>query len=324
MMLTQRLLARDLFEDIAPMVLDSGVCATTDTGRATILKFLDLSCFNLHKRLDSEGTLMEWYVPVQNGCFALPQECREARQIGINGIPLRQRSEFYIGKVITGCREGGCAPWECRDLGDFYLPEYLPKQRGIRIALVAMDGGDAGKEVVVQVTNEYGQPVKETLTLRAEQEPVIMDSVAYDVTYFKKPKTVGNVRLQLHYDDGQRLYFANYHPDTEEGLFRRKQLPRCHWGCQVARIIGKVRYIQITQEDQIIPYNDPIAVGFACAATAAWRRRDTAAYAENMLLALQELKKQMEDGSSPANVRQINVRTYAGNPSLAGNFKRWS
>lgn len=323
-MMTQRTIAKDLFDDIAPMVDDSGVCPTTDEGKERILRFLNLSCYNLHKRLDSEGTLFEWYSDVTQGCFALPQECREARQIGINGLPLRQRSEFYIGKQATGSAfEGCCGPWECRDLGDFYIPQYLPKKRGIRIALVALEDVDAGAEVVVEVTNEYGTPVRETLTLLANQEPAIMSAVAYDVTFFKKPKTQGVISLQLHYDDGQRFYFCNYHPDTQEGLFRRKQLPQRFWGCNIIRILGKTRFVKIDDENQIIPFNDPIAVGFACAATAAWRRRDTDAYDQLMLRALNEMKKQMEDGDSAGNVKQVAVRTNFNNASLAGNYKRW-
>lgn len=322
-MRTQRIRAGDIFESIAPMVLDSGVCATSDQGKAIILDFLNLGCREMHKRIDSEGSLFEWYVPAWQGCFSLPQDCREARQIGINGIPMRQRSEFYIGKVVAGSAEGCCAPYECRDLGDFYIPEYLPKRRGIRIALVATDERDAGKTVLIEVTNEYGTPVRETLTLKANAEPAIMDAVAYDVTYLYKAKTLGNVRLQLHYDNGQRFDFCFYLPDTQEGLFRRKQLPQRFWGCNQVRILGKTRYVDITSEDDILPFNDPIAIGWACSAMAAWRRRDAETYGNHMLLALEAIKAQMRDADSASNVKQVNVRTYFNNPSLAGNWRQW-
>jgi hypothetical protein len=316
-MKTQRLLAKDLFTDIGPMIGDSGVCTDTPEGVAQFLRFLNLACFNLHKRLDSEGTLFEWYSDVQQGCFALPQECREARQLGINGAPLRQRSEFYIGKVATGANwEGCCGPWECRDLGDFYIPQYLPKKRGIRIALVALDANDSGREVVVEVTNEYGETKRETLVLKANGDPSIMESVAYDVTFFKKPKTQGTVALQLHYDDGQRFNFCQYHADTEEGLFRRKQLPTQFWGCNIIRILGKCRYVQITDPDQVIPYNDATAVGFACAAQASWRQRDLASYQQLMQAALDELKAQMQDADSASNVKQIHIAAGVSNPSM--------
>lgn len=323
-MKTQRLVARDAFELVAPMVRDSGVCETTPEGQVEILKYINRACFNLHKRIDSEGTLFEWYVSVDNCCFAMPQDCREIRQIAINGLPMRQRSEFYIGKVATGrAFEGCCGPYECRDLGDFYIPHYLPKVRGIRIALVALDGADAGREVTVEVTNEHGIPCRQTLTLLEKQQATIMDEVAYDVTFFKKPKTFGPVSLQLHYDDGSRFFFCQYLPQTEEGLFRRKQMPQRFLGCNIACILGKTRHTTIDSPDDIIPFNDLQALRFAIMAESALQRRDHQEYAALMLLALGELKAQMQDADSAGVVKQVNVRTNFANPSLAGNFKRW-
>lgn len=306
------------------MVLDSGICPDTEEGKAVIIGFLDKVCFALHKRIDSDGTLFEWYVPVTSNCFALPQDCREARQIGINGLPLRQRSEFYIGKVASGGNYGGCAPFECRDLGDFYIPVYLPKRLGMRAALVATDNADAGKEVIIEITNEHGIPVRQTLTLLADSEPVIMSETCFDVTFFKKKKTAGNVLLQIAYDDGARFNLCSYLPDTEEGLFRRKELPRLFWGCNIVRILGKTRYIKIDSEDQIMPFNDPIALMSACAAIAALIRRDLEQYIKWLNQALDELKAQMRDGDSAANVKQVLFRSNFANPSLAGNYKSWS
>lgn len=316
-MMTQRTILRDMLELIAPMVGDSGVCPTTASGQAAIIAHTNRALYDLHKRVDHEGAIFEWYVDVNQGCFALPQECREARQIGINGLPMRQRSEFYIGKIASGPSwEGCCGPWECRDLGDFYIPQPLPKVRGLRIALVALDDGDAGRECIVEITNEYGLPVKETLTLLPQQQPVTMDAVAFDVTFFKKPKTYGPVSLQLQYDNGQRFYFCNYHPLTEEGLFRRKQFPQRFWGCNIARILGKTRWIPITTIDQIVPFNDYQAVRFAVMGESALVRKDRDEYAANMIMALQELKMQMQDADSASNVKQVTVVTGLTQPSL--------
>lgn len=324
-MKTQRLIASDILPQIAPMVKDTGVCLTDPEGLAEALEFLDMSCRQLHQRLDSEGTLFEWYVPVYSGCFALPQDCRQVRQISINGVPARQRSEWYIGKIAAGSGvEGCCAPYECRDLGDFYIPQYLPKRDGIRIALIATEEADAGKQVIVEVTDRTGTPKRETLTLLANGQPATMAAVAYDVTYFFKPKTLGNVSLQLQYDDGQRFYFADYLPDTQEGLFRRKQFPQRWAGCNIARIFGKTRYVKIDSEDQILPYNDPIAVGWACSAIAAWRRREGPTYSEHMQLALESLKAQMLDADSAGAVKQMNIRTNFANGSWAGGCRNWN
>lgn len=309
---------------IAAMTGDAGVCITNAEGRAQAIEYIDLATENMMKRLDAEGMMFNWYVPVCNKCIALPQDCREARQIVMNGVPLIQRDQWYLGKICNGYGWNGCGPAECLDLGDFYIPHPLPKQRGIRIALVALNPNDAGEECVIQVLNEYGHPIKETLTLLDNQQPVITESVAYDVTYFLKPKTLGPVALQLSYDDGQRVQWCEYLPHTQEGLFRRKSIPSRFHGCNIARVVGKLRYDRITSEDQIMPINDRIGMGYAVAAISAWKRGDTGAYNDNMLLALNELKKQMEDGDSAANIRQVKVRTDFANSSQAGGGRWWN
>jgi hypothetical protein len=323
-MATQRTLARDLIEPLGPMTNDSGVGTCTPEGRAEVLRDLNLSCQALIKRIDSEGTLFDWYIPVDQGCIALPQTIREIRYVVLNGVPLRQRDEWYIGKVGNNQFNGGCSAAECLDVGDFVIPSPLPKRRGIRIGLVAMNDADAGKICTVQVTNEYGAPVQQDLTLLGQQAPAIMDAVAYDVTYFKKPKTVGDVSLQLCYDDGQRFYHCHYLPETEEGMFRRKAIPQRFWGCNIAKVKGKMRYIPITSEDQIVPFNDIIALGNAQKAIAAWRRGDTAEYQLKLGEALNELNKQMQDADSARNVRQVVLLTQGGTPSQANNCKRWA
>jgi len=321
-MATQRMLARDMVPWVAPLITDSGVCPDTPSGKQTCIENIDLACEALSDRVDSEGLLFDWYVPVEQGCFALPQECREARYIVLNGVPLRQRDEWYIGKVGNNQFQGGCSPAEVLDLGDFYIPTPLPKQRGIRIALVATSEADKGKVCTVQVVDEYGKQVKQDVVLKGAGVPSIMDSVAYDVTYFVKPKTVNTVLMQLAYDDGQRFQFCHYLPDTEEGLFRRKALPRRMPGCNMVKIKGKLRYVRITSEDQILPFNSRLAIGDAVAAVAAWRRKDTQAYDDLLAHALNELYKQMQDASSPRNVRQVTFLTQSANPSQAGNFGR--
>lgn len=321
---TQRTLVRDVIYWIAPKVGDKGACPTTEEGRQEIVENLDLACEALVKRIDSDGLLFNWYVPVFNNCIALPQECREVRYIVLNGVPLRQRDEWYVGKVASGRCENGCPPAECQDLGDFYIPQPLPKARGIRVALVAESDADAGKVCTVQVVNEYGTPVQEDVVLLGGQAPAVMNSVAYDVTFFKKVKTVGNVLLQLHYDNGQRFQHAVYHPDTEEGLFRRKAIPRKFYGCNVAAIKGKLRYVRITSEDQILPFNDRIALGNAVAAIAAWRRNDEAAYQALLASAVNELQKQMMDADSAKNVKQVVMLTQGATGSWATGRRYWN
>lgn len=299
-------LVSDVLEAIAPNVDDAGVCATTAEGKRRIIAALDLALDALMKRIDTEGALWTWMVPVTGGCFALPEDCLEARQVFINGAATIQRDKWFQGRLARGMRDCGlpCIN-EVRDLGDFTTPQPLPPFRPIRVALVAEQDADAGVVATVEVVNEYGERKKEQLTLLANQEPVIMESPAYEISFFGKPKTSGPVKLYLSYDNGARYYLCEYSPNTRVGLFRRKKLPQRHCGCMQVHIFGKRRYDRITAETDLIPICDRVALSFAVSAIADMRKRDLEGYNANLTFAMNELWKGLENADSASNVAPI-------------------
>lgn len=310
-------LVSDVLESIAPNVDDAGVCATTVEGKRRIIAALDLGLDALMKRIDTEGGLFTWMVPVTGGCFSLPEECLEARQIFVNGASTIQRDKWFQGRLARGMRDCGlpCIA-EIRDLGDFPTPQPLPPFHPIRVALVAEQNADAGAEVTVEVINEYGERKKETLVLLTEQVPVLMESPAYQITFVGKPKTSGPVKLYLSYDNGQRFYLCEYGPSTRVGLFRRKKLPQRHCGCAEVHIFGKRRYDRITAETDLIPICDRIALSFAVSAIADLRKRDQEGYQANMLNSLNELWKGLENADSASNVAPVQFLSgFGGNLS---------
>lgn len=319
-------LVSDVLEAIGPNVDDAGVCATTAEGKRRIISALDMALDALMKRIDTEGALWTWMVPVTSGCFALPEDCLEARQIFINGAATIQRDKWFQGRLARGMRDCGlpCVA-EVRDLGDYATPQPLPSIRPIRIALVAEQDADAGAVCTVEVINEYGERKKETLTLLAGQEAVIMESPAYEVTFFGKPKTNGPVKMYSSYDTGARYYMCEYSPNVRNGLFRRKKLPQRHCGCAQVHIFGKRRYDRITAETDLIPICDRIALSFAVSAIADLRKRDAESYNVNMTLSLNELWKGLENADSASNIAPIQFLSgFGSNPSLAGGRRCWS
>ncbi len=212
-----------------------------------------------------------------------------------------------------------------RDLGDYATPQPLPPIRPIRLAFTAEQDADAGKIVTVEVVNEYGERKKESLTLLGDQQPVIMESVAYEVTFVGKPKTNGPVKLFLSYDNGARYYLCEYGPNVRIGLFRRKKLPQRHCGCAQVHIFGKRRYDRITSENDLIPIDDRVALSFAVSAIADLRKRDNEGYNTNMAFAMNELFKGLENADSASNVAPIQfIAGFGSNPSRAGNRRCWT
>lgn len=319
-------LVSDVLESIAPNTDDAGVCATTAEGKRRVIAALDMALDALMKRIDTEGGLFTWMVPVVGGCFALPEDCLEARQIFINGAQTIQRDKWFQGRLARGMRDCGlpCVN-EVRDLGDYPTPQPLPPFRPIRVALTAEQNADAGAVVTVEVINEYGERKKEALTLLTDQQPVIMESPAYDITFVGKPKTNGPVKLFLSYDNGGRYYLCEYGPNVRTGLFRRKKLPQRHCGCAQVHIFGKRRYDRITAETDLIPICDRVALSFAVSAIADMRKRDLEGYNANLTFAMNELWKGLENADSASNVAPIQfISGFGSNPSLAGGRRCWS
>lgn len=320
-----RCLVSDVLEAIAPNVDDAGVCATTAEGKRRIISALDLALDALMKRIDTEGALWTWMVPVMGGCFALPEDCLEARQVFINGASTIQRDKWFQGRLARGMRDCGlpCVA-EIRDLGDFATPQPLPPLRPIRVALVAEQDADAGSQVTVSVINEYGEEKKETLTLLAAQQPVIMESPAYEIVFVGKIKTQGPVKMYLSYDSGQRFYMCEYGPNVRVGAFRRKKLPQRLCGCAQVHIFGKRRYDRITAETDLIPICDRVALSFAVSAIASLRKRDLEDYNAQMTFALNELWKGLENADSASNVAPVQFLSGFGGNLVHARGRNWS
>lgn len=316
----------DVIEEIAANTDDSGICITTEEGKQRVISDLSMALKILMKRCDTDGALWWWPIPCAAGCFALPEDCLEARQVFVDGFGTIQRDKFYQGQLSMGLNNCGrqCCMPEIIDMGDFAIPVPLPNYRPIFITLAAESMADAGQEVVIEIINKYGERRRETLTLPTDYGYVKMEEGATEVTYVGKPQTNGAVRMYLTYDNGQRYYFCDYGPKVQSGAFRRKKLPQWCCGSPLVRIFGKMRQYNITSENDIIPICDTEALSWAMSAITAMRRKDTEGY--NLMLAqsLQALYKGLEDKDSASNVHPITFMMGSCNPSQAGGGRGWN
>lgn len=332
-MSTPRIVARDIFEDVAPTVDDAGTCATSVEGQRKILKQIDLAQKAICKRIDTEGMLYDWPVPVRTGCFALPIDCESDRNIFINGFPAVQRDQWFEGKLAWGRNGYGTdCRMQCIDEGQFAIPLPLPKVFSARIAIVAEAQGDAGQVVTLEFINQYGDRITEELTLLGNGQPVYTNAMAYDVTMLSKPRTFGAIQLQMRYDDGARFQIgvpvtARYPAQCTHGYFRRKKLPtRYGTSCQQVVIKGKLKTWTIDREGDVLPFGDIHAWRFACQAIAAQTRGENAVYRELLGEALNELSRSMQDSDPSGNVSMVKMQSgFAGNPSWAsGRGRCWN
>lgn len=329
-MSTPRCIALDVFEEVGPCVGDNGVCPSTPEGRLQIIQSLSLAQSAIVKRADTEGLLWDFYVPVYQGCFALPIDCESDRNIFVNGFPAVQRDQWYEGKLAWGQNNvGNDCRLQCIDQGQFVIPLPLPKAHSMRIALIAEANGDAGKQVQIEVINQHGDRVQETLTLKGDGQPVVTNSMVYDVSLFNKPLTLGAVQMQVHYDTGQRFMiggnpvYARYGPKVRHGYFRRKKLPQMWCGCNMVMIKGKLRSYPITSENDILPFADVHAWRWGVMAVNAEQRGDAANYDLNIGFAIRELSRSMQDSDPAGNRAQAKFTSgFGASPSWAGGRGR--
>lgn len=315
----------DILDEVAANADDSGVCVATPEGRARVVGDLNTAIKILMKRCDTDGALWWWPIPCASGCFGLPEDCLEARQVFVNGSSAIQRDKFYQGQLRMGLNNCGtqCCWSEIVDMGDFAIPVPLPNYRPIYITLAAESNADAGKQVEIEIINKYGTRRRETLTLPADYGYVRMEEGATEVTYVGKPQTDGAVRMYLTYDNGQRYHFCDYGPKVQSGAFRRKKLPFWCAKSALVRVFGKMRQFNITSENDIIPICDTEALSWALSAVTAMRRKDTGEYNAMLAQALQALYKGLEDKDSASNVHPITFMMGTCNDSQAGGRRGW-
>lgn len=325
-MSTPRCIAANIFRWIAPTVLDAGVCPTSDAAKVKILDQMNLIQEAIMTRIDTEGMLYDFPVPVRSGCFALPIDCESDRNIFVNGFPAIQRDQWYEGKLAWGRNNMGVdCRLQCIDQGQFAIPLQLPKVHGIRIALVAESNGDAGQVVTLEIINPHGDRVTEQVTLVGNGQPALTNTIAYDVTMFNKPQTHGVVQAQIRYDDGTRFPLARYPAKCEHGYFRRKKLPVKMWGCNEVVIKGKLKAYDLTDENDVVPFANRMAWRFGAQAISANTRGENEFYEQNLSMALRELCRSMQDSDPSGNQANMKFRSgFATSRSYASGGRDWN
>lgn len=328
------ILAKDLFEGLAPHVGDSGVCPDDS---AAILKDLNEVIPMLIKRLDAKGTIFQWCVPAATGCFGLPHDCLEVRTILLDGFPLVQRDQWYEGKLSVGnrdCQWGGancnanlivrsCAWQNVIDVGDYATPEPWPECNNAKIGFKAEDDSDANLVITVNLQNEYGDDIQEDITLLKNQQISQSASFVKEIKFIRKPVTKGNVIGYVVWPDQRLIKFFTIHPRVMSPQWRRKKLPRQYRCGRHGTILikGKARFIPLVSENDVVIIDDLKALQFGARAIAAMKRDDRVAYNENVALAVNELEKQLEDASSAATVGQMQLVSPFGR---AARTRVWS
>lgn len=310
--------ANSLLDVLQAHIGEGGLCIRTDADKQIAIRALNEAIPMVMKRLDAVGTLWRWRLPEYNGCFCLPFDCLEARQVFTDGEPLTLRDEWYEGRLWSGIYgyDGydGCPGSDLIDIGDgFPIPYAWPPHFDARFGVVALNDNDASEIVRVEVTNRYGHKIMEELTLAPDQQTVWTDSPVTDVTFLKKPVTQGFVGLYIYYPQtDKRVKITTLTPHVTIPSYRKKKLPP-RWSCCGEVVIkGKRRFIPIVSEFDPLPICDQDALMFALQAVAARKRGDIQEYNSLLTFSVNELNKTLQDSNSAGIVSTMQFASPFG------------
>lgn len=311
--------AIDVFPLIASSYGGSGMCPANDgefseSQQAELLLALNQATPMLLKRIDAKDTLAKWDVPVQGGCFPLPPDCLEVRQAFLNGCSLDIRDRWYEGQI--GYKMGNPGLWcgsrDLIDMGDgFAIPEEWPNQyQDARLGFLAESDDDAGKMVQVKLKDRYGNVYSETVELLANQLVASTAKSATDILYINKGITDGAVIGYITITDQSKWRLMRIPSNVASPTYHKKKLPLTFGNCNgCLSIIGKLRFTPLQSVYDTLPICDEMALSFALQALHHLKNRDLTEYNNAMLLAVNELDRQLQDVHPPAVVTQMAVRS---------------
>lgn len=300
----------DIISDVSPNVTDSG-----SSDRTTIVNYINRAQRLLISRLDSKGTTPCRCVDVREQCFALPPEFVEIREADLNSRHLQQRDMFWENRHHQAGNYGrghSCYGSELVDIGDgFPLPLPTCQVDNAVFGFVAEDEEDAGVSIHVDVIDRYRERVGEDLILRGQMLKVNTASDAYDMSFFHKPVTKGNVKVYQVAPNGSYSLEAIYGPKVTCPSYRRKRLPhKLHsHRCNRLMIRGKLRYLPVVDDTDQLLIGNLDALIFGVKAITAQTIGNGEMYQEYIALAIAELLVEMRDDESEATVAPIHVDT---------------
>lgn len=306
--------AADLFPMVAPSMGEGGTCFDP-TNQDQIDQFL--AAFNrglpmLMKRIDAEGTLSRWCVPVHGGVFGLPWDCKEVRQVFVDGCEATLRDQWFEGQIghkLSDCHNV-CGSSDLVDMGDGYATPFPwpGNYQDARYGVMAEADSDAGKVVQIKLLDRYGNEYEEEITLLPNQQIASSQRSITDLKFQHKGVTNGAIVgfVTLPHARPQRI--LRLPPRVQAANFKRKKLPRaaCATGGELS-IIGKLRFIPLTSQYDTLPICDIAALNFLLQAMSAMDRKDLTAYNAAMEFSLNELRREMSDSQPAGAVSQMRI-----------------
>jgi hypothetical protein len=301
----------ELFSDIKAQAGNSGVCDVQD-----IMRRMNIIGPELLDEIDAKGTLWTWCFPVCGNCVVMPTDIQQVLQAAVCGTAVTQRSEFWAGRMMGNEWADGWTevPWstliELHRTSATHFP-VEPAQLNESFAFQAKNQADVGKEVEIRWrVKKTGKEFVVRHTLQGDQRiAMISGDPVGEVAWLHKPRTKGNVLLWvMNQDTGAARLVSSYDPREEIPEYKMFQLTG-HPKCAEMSVRGKKRWIDLRDENDLVPFGRVMAWRNALMAEAASEEGKLQERAQFMAAAVQDLEREKRGWESPNNQRAVQVIT---------------
>lgn len=268
----------------------SGTCSD-----AKALDYLNKASNLLWNKTDFYTTTDYICVCVHDHCLTLPSAYKQIRLAWIGRTPATLGNEWYQSIPQIGLVSECSCSRQLVDVGglhvtfrNYWHPYYVTFQ--------AEDPLDAGTELTVFGTDEYGTAQKEQMALGVAPEKINSEKIFKSVVSIIKPKTRGRVRLYAtNRNTGEYLLLAIYQPYDVNPNFKRFKVPKT---CCEIRLLCKRKFVAAVESNDLVYF--PIeALTFAVTAIVGKEARQNSVYVENLQLAIGELNRETADREEP-------------------------
>lgn len=314
-----QLVARDVFEDIAPFVGLSGTCPEDEE---KIISYLNKLSQDLWVRGDWKGTIEYGCINPSDCCFGLPSHLEEVRNAWYCNQTMLVRDEYYQGMSHVGIESccGSCCMPQIIQTG-----EYHPYQKTIRKGWrLAVQGSAIEEEELTFYFLDYaGQRREEKVTPNLDLQKLNITPGQF--LNVEKPRTKGFVRLVSWHPDYQNYFFvARYEAHEENPVFSHYKVTGVPTGQDCPQIIvrAKKKYVPIRSATDVLWLNSRAAIEFGAMALNAKLARDNAGYVDNLRLAEEQLEEILENQKPQAwSPLDIKYEKQAMSPQATGRLR---
>lgn len=259
----------------------------------TAIEYLNKARRLLWNKTDFSATLEYACLSCIGSCITLPSAYKQVRLAWVGGNPVSLGDEWYVSIPDVGLNPNHSCHSKLINIGGYHVTfrDYTPNP--YQIALQVESPQDAGTQVTVFATDQYGTKKKEEITLQSG-EYAFSAGLYINILSVIKPRTVGRIRVYA-YDKflNQRLLLAIYQPYDINPHFLKYQLRGVHCS-NILTIQAKKKFYKLADMNEFVEFPTEALI-WAAQAVVSQEQKNQESFTTNLALAVAEVNRESAD-----------------------------